>query len=154
MEVEMPECADVSTSKLLTSSRSSRSRASSAPVGRPFGRRLAKHALRLEVTADRRIRGSGESVPARATRRLSKCSCTVQPGMLVILRRQDLDGGGGEALEATEVAAQAIPQNGHRIGRRAGRVVPALDGRGAKATSSPDTGMPPGLGRQGEERRG
>ncbi len=69
------------------------------PGGRPFGRRLAKHSLRLEVTPDRRIRRQRRVGPGQGDPQIVKVQLHRPAGMLVILRRQDLEGSGGETLE-------------------------------------------------------
>jgi hypothetical protein len=114
MEVEVPEGAHVVDFEAPDLQPVEPVPGQQCPGGRPLGRRLAKHALRLEVTPDRRIRRQRRVGPGQGDPQIVEVQLHGPAGMLVILRRQDLDGGGGEALETTEVAAQAIPERGHR----------------------------------------
>jgi hypothetical protein len=123
MEVEMPEGADVVDFVAPDFQPVEPIAGQQCAGGRPFGRRLAKHPLRLEVTTDRRIRRRRRAAPGQGDSQIVEVQLHRPARMLVILRCQDLDGCGGEALEATEVAAQAIAETGHRIGGLPGRVV-------------------------------
>lgn len=112
----------------------------------PFRTGLAEHPPGLEEAPDRRIRRQRRSAADQGGAEVVEMQLRGPARMLTVLGRQAVDGRRREAREAADIAAQAVLQGRHRIFGGTGRVVPALERRGAETDVEAGARMPPCLG--------
>ena len=80
MEIQVPQRTDVIDLEAADFQLFEPVARQERPCGGAFRAGLAEHAMGLQIAPDRGVRRTAASLPAEAARRLSKCSCMVQPG--------------------------------------------------------------------------